>query len=47
MRAENIRTNPNGRKQLNVILLAMGVMAASASAWVAWPALIHLSEKFI
>lgn len=47
MRAENNQSKPVSDKYLRNALLAMGVVALSASLYVAWPALVHLGSKMI
>ena len=48
MRAENLETQPlDSRKYLQKVLVVFGVIAFSASAYVAWPALVHIGAKLI
>ena len=47
MRVENSQSKPVSDKYLRNTLMAMGVVALSASLYVAWPALVHLGSKMI
>jgi len=47
MRVENITSKPRDAKYLNKSLAVLGVIAATASLYVAWPALVHLGQKLL
>jgi hypothetical protein len=47
MRAEDITSKPRDAKYLNKTLTIAGIIAFTAAAVVAWPALVHLAQKLI
>ena len=48
MRTENLSTKPiNRNNYVQTALVAFGVVAMAASAYIAWPALTHLGTKIV
>ncbi len=47
MRIENLTSKPRKANYLGVVLAGLGVVAATASTIIAWPALTHLGEKLL
>lgn len=46
MKSENISARPEARQKVAVALAILGFAAIPASIYVAWPALVHIGEKF-
>jgi len=46
MKSENISARPEARQNVVVALAIFGFAAIPASIYVAWPALVHIGEKF-
>lgn len=47
MRAENITAKSDPRNRVVIALAVFAMAAIPAAIFVAWPALVHIGEKFV